>query len=148
MDPKMSKWHRTSSKKPFGSGHKTTRKVYRPTRKLPNSIGLVQKHISGPVRRTRKCPNRLGLVAKTSFSKSSAPIRRNRKWANRLQLPIKNDFSMVSGLVRSSRRLANRVGLPAKQTVSRVSFCHRGCALRGVGVRAGARMFSPFHGGL
>ena len=55
---------------------------------------------------------------------------------------------MVSGLVRSSRRWANRAGLPAKQKASRVSFCHTGCALRGVGVRAGARMFSPFHGGL
>ena len=103
---------------------------------------------SGPVRRTRKCANRLGLVAQTSFSKSSAPIRRNRKFTNRLELPFQKGFSMVSGVLRWSRRLANRVGLPGKQTVSQVSFCHRGCALRGIGVRAGARMFSPFHGGL
>ena len=37
-DPKMSKRHRTSPKKAFGSGHKTTRKVYRPTQKWPNAI--------------------------------------------------------------------------------------------------------------
>ena len=46
-DPKMSKRHRTSPKKAFGSGHKTTRKVYRPTRKWPNSIGLLQKKLFG-----------------------------------------------------------------------------------------------------
>ena len=147
-DPKMSKRHRTSPKKAFGSGHKTTRKVYRPTRKWPNSIGLLQKKLFGSGSTDPKMWKPPRASCKKSLSNASAPIRRNRKLANRLQLPIKNDFSMVSGLVRSSRRLANRVGLPAKQTVSRVSFCHRGCALRGVGVRAGARMFSPFHGGL
>ena len=47
MDPKMSKWHRTSSKKPFGSGHKTTRKLHRPTRKWQNCLGLVHKNIFG-----------------------------------------------------------------------------------------------------
>ena len=47
MDPKMSKRHRTSSKKPFGSGHKTTRKFHRPTRKWKNCLGLVHKNIFG-----------------------------------------------------------------------------------------------------
>ena len=47
MDPKVSKRHRTSSKKPFGFGHKTTRKFHRPTRKWQNCLGLMHKNIFG-----------------------------------------------------------------------------------------------------
>ena len=143
----MSKWHRTSSKKPFGSGHKTTRKLHRPTRKWQNCLGLVHKNIFG----SGLADPKISKPHRTSSKKRFRTVLGPNPTKPTKCKPLKASCPEIAPRCRAGRGRGENCS-PQKTFVSQEVlsvlqfFDFVGLGPTGSGFLRGARLLSHFHG--
>ena len=143
----MSKRHRTSSKKPFGSGHKTTRKFHRPTRKWKNCLGLVHKNIFGSGLTDPKISKPHRTSSKKRFRTVLGPSPTKPTKCK----PLKASCPEIAPRCRAGRGRGENCS-PQKTFVSQEVlsvlpfFDFVGPGPTGSGFLRGARLLSHFHG--